>query len=244
MSLFEPVAILIVFGSFFSSFISATFAVGGGFIMLAILSSALPITSAVPLHSWMMLGLSLGRFWYFRKDINWHIVIPFILGACIGVFAGGRVYFDLSEYLLSLVIGLLILGAVWMPQRVRWGSQLPTPFFWVGIIHSFISTLFSFGGLYQPLMLRAALTKLQIVGTLAAGLLLMNLLKLGAYSYYGFDYGPYFGVILAAVLVAIPGAFLGKKVLHRIPEDRFRLIFRIIMTCFALRLLYRALILL
>ena len=76
MSLVEPVAILIVFGSFFASFISATFAVGGGFIMLAILSSALPITSAVPLHSWMMLGLSLGRFWYFRKEINWQIVIP------------------------------------------------------------------------------------------------------------------------------------------------------------------------
>ncbi len=244
MSLIEPVAILIVFGSFFASFISATFAVGGGFIMLAILSSALPITSAVPLHSWMMLGLSLGRFWYFRKEINWQIVIPFILGACIGVFAGGRVYFDLSEFLLSLVIGVLILGAVWMPQQVRWGSQLPTPFFWVGIIHSFISTLFSFGGLFQPLMLRAALSKLQIVGTLSAGLLLMNILKLSAYSYYGFDYSRYYSVILAAVLVAIPGAFLGKKVLHQIPEDKFRLIFKIIMTCFALRLFYRAWILL
>lgn len=243
MSLFEPAAILIVLGSFFSAYVSAAFAVGGGFIMLAIVSSVVPITTAVPLHAWMMLGLSLGRSWYFRNEIVWRIVLPFLLGALIGVFIGGRVYFDLSEFLLSLVIGLLILAAVWMP-KVGWGSRIPTPYFWVGVIHSFLSTLFSFGGLFQPLMIRAALSKLQIVGTLAAGLLLMNVLKLSAYSYYGFDYGPWLIVILGAVLAAIPGAYLGRKTLHRIPEDKFRLIFRIVMSCFALRLLYRAWILL
>ena len=242
MSLIEPAAILIVLGSFFSAYVSAAFAVGGGFIMLAIVSGVLPITTAVPMHAWMMLGLSLSRFWYFRKEVVWRIVTPFLLGACIGVFAGGRVYFDLSEFLLSLVIGLLILAAVWMP-KVEWGSRIPTPYFWIGVIHSFLSTLFSFGGLYQPLIIRSALSKLQIVGTLAAGLLFMNLLKLGAYSYYGFDYGPYFYVILGAILAAIPGAYLGKKTLHRIPEEKFRLIFRLIMSCFALRLLYKAWIL-
>ena len=239
MSLFEPAAVLIVIGSFFSAYVSAAFAVGGGFIMLAIVSSVVPITTAVPMHAWMMLGLSLGRFWYFRREIVWRIVMPFLLGALIGVFIGGRVYFDLSEFLLSLVIGLLILAAVWMP-KVQWGSRIPTPYFWVGVIHSFLSTLFSFGGLFQPLMIRAALSKLQIVGTLAAGLLFMNVLKLSAYSYYGFDYGPYLSVIFFAILAAIPGAYLGKKTLHRIPEDKFRLIFRIIMSCFALRLLYKA----
>ena len=240
MSLLEPLAILIVLGSFFSSLISAAFAVGGGFIMIAILSGVLPITVAVPLHSWMMLGLSLGRFWYFRREICRHIAGPFLLGAAIGVVTGGRLYFDLSEFLLSLIIGLLILAAVWMPQQLQWGTRFPVPFFWVGIVHAFLSTLFSFGGLYQPLMLRAALSKLQIVGTLTAGLLCMNLFKIGAYSYYGFDYSPYYSVILAAILAAVPGAFLGKKLLHHIPEDRFRLIFSLIMTCCALRLLHRA----
>lgn len=244
MSLFEPFAILVVLGSFFASFISAAFAVGGGFIMLAIVSSALPITVAVPLHSCMMMGLSLGRSWYFRRAICRRIVGSFLLGALIGVSIGGRVYFDLSEFLLSLVIGLLILGAVWMPQQVNWGARFPMPFFWVGIAHAFLSTLFSFGGLYQPLMLRAALTKWQIVGTLAAGLLCMNVLKIGAYAYYGFDYVPYLGVIAAAILAAVPGAFLGKKLLHHVPEDRFRLIFSLVMSCFALRLLYRAWVLL
>ena len=239
MSLFEPAAILIVLGSFLSSYVSSALAVGGGFIMLAILSGIMPITVAIPLHSWTMLGLSLGRFWYFRKEIVWRIVAPFLLGALIGASMGGRVYFDLSEFLLSLVVGLLILVAVWMP-KVEWGARIPTPFFWVGIVHAFLSTLFSYGGLFQPLMIRAALSRLQIVGTLAAGLLLMNVLKLSAYSYYGFDYGPYLYVILGAILAAIPGAYLGKRTLHRISEEKFRLIFRIIMTCFALRLLYRA----
>ena len=243
MSLLEPAAILIIIGSFVSAYVSAAFAVGGGFIMLAIVSGVMPITAAVPMHAWMMLGLSLGRLWYFRREIVWRIVTPFLLGALIGVFIGGRVYFDLSEFLLSLVIGLLILAAVWMP-KAEWGPRIPTPFFWVGVIHSFLSTLFSFGGLFQPLMIRAALTRLQIVGTLAAGLVFMNVLKLSAYSYYGFDYAPFLSVIFAAILAAVPGAYLGKKTLHHIPEDRFRLIFRIVMSCFALRLLYRAWVLL
>ena len=90
MSLLESAAILIIFGSFFSAFISAAFAVGGGFIMLAIVSSALPITAAVPFHSCMMLGLSLGRSWYFRREICRRIVWPFLLGALIGVLHRGQ----------------------------------------------------------------------------------------------------------------------------------------------------------
>jgi len=68
------------------------------------------------------------------------------------------------------------------------------------------------------------------------------LLVLGAFlsSFVSTAFAVGGGFIMLAILAGIPGAYLGKKLLHRIPERRFRLIFKLVMTCFALRLLHRA----
>lgn len=239
MPLTDPLAILIIFSAFIAALISSAFAVGGGFVMIAVLSNIIPIQFVVPIHSPMMLGLSLGRTFAFWKHIEWKIVVPFVLGSVIGAFSGSYLYFDLPAFLIALVIGIFILLATWMPP-IKLKRNLPKPFFWVGILHSFFSTLFSFGGLFQPIMIRQAISRFKIVATLAAGLLLMNLLKITAYTFQGFDYSEWLAVIIAAILAGIPGAILGKKLLHHISEDKFRNVFKIVMTLFALRLLYRA----
>ncbi|MGI9228353.1 MAG: sulfite exporter TauE/SafE family protein [Gammaproteobacteria bacterium] len=239
MPITDPLAILVIASAFIASVISSTFAIGGGFIMIAVLSSILPMQAVVPVHSPMMLGLSLGRSWVFRRDIQWDIVIPFILGCLIGVFGGSFVYFDLPAFVIALVVGLFILLAIWLPP-IRWRTDIPRPFFWIGIVHSFCSTLFSFGGLFQPIMIRQVMSRFKVIATLAAGLLCMNMLKITAYTWQGFDYRPWLAVITLSILAAIPGTLFGKKLLQYISEQRFRLCFRIVMTGFGLRLLYRA----
>ena len=89
-------------------------------------------------------------------------------------------------------------------------------------------------------MVRTKLNKLQITATLAAGLMFMNIFKIVGYSTFGFDFSPYLLVMLLAILVAFPAAKLGKAMLHKISEKQFRYVFKIIMTLFAARLLYRA----
>ncbi|MFT5131891.1 MAG: putative membrane protein YfcA [Gammaproteobacteria bacterium] len=239
MDLLDPFAWLIIFGSFLSTAVSSAFAVGGGFIMIAILSTILPVADMVPVHSTIMIGLSVSRTWYFRKDIHWPIVIPFVMGALIGAFAGTSVYVDLPEVLIAVAIAVLMLLAVWLPD-IKLKREIPHPFFLIGLIHSFLSALFSFGGLYQPVMVRTKLNKLQITATLAAGLAAMNFFKITGYVTFGFDFKPYLAVIVLAILVSFPAAKLGKALLHKISEKQFRSVFKIIMTVFAIRLLYRA----
>ena len=89
-------------------------------------------------------------------------------------------------------------------------------------------------------MVRTKLNKLQITATLASGLLIMNVFKLSGYTSFGFDYKPYLSVIVMAILVSFHAAKMGKGMLHKISESQFRRIFKIIMTVFVLRLLYRA----
>lgn len=207
--------------------------------MIAILSNILPISAMVPVHSVMMVGLSLSRSWYFRQSIHWPIVIPFVIGATIGAIAGTFLYVDLPEYFIAGAVALLMLGATWAPD-MKFKRDIPHPFFIVGLIHSFLSALFSFGGLFQPVMVRTKLTKLQITATLASGLMMMNFVKIAGYASFGFDYKPYLSVIVVAIIVSFPAAKIGKALLHHISEQQFRAVFKIIMTLFAVRLLYRA----
>ncbi len=243
MYLLDPLVWVILLGSFLSTAISSAFAIGGGFVMIAILSTVLPISALVPVHSAMMIGLSLSRSWYFRKDIHWPIVVPFVIGAAVGAVAGTSIYIDLPELFIAVAVAILMLLAVWLPD-IKFKREIPHPFVLVGLIHSFLSALFSFGGLFQPVVMRSKLNKLQITATLAAGLMFMNIFKITGYTSFGFDYEPYVAVVVLAVLISFPAARAGKAMLHRISEKQFRSVFRIIMTVFALRLLYRAWLLL
>lgn len=235
----DPHVWLFALVTFFSSVVSATFGLGGGLIILAVLGIVLPVSAMVPLHSILALGLLASRFWYFREHIDWVIVRAFIPGALIGVILGARTYVSLPESFIAATVSVLMLAAVWFP-RVNWRPSFRHPFFYVGILHAFLSTLFSFGALMQPLMIRTRLNRMQIIGTLAAALFVMTFMKTVSYAAFGFDYRPYTWIIVAGVLASIPGAAVGKRLAHGFREDRFRSAFRLVMTLLALRLLYKA----
>lgn len=235
----DPVFWLFVAASFIAAAVSGAFAIGGGFLMLAVCAGFLPIQAVVPMHSALMLGTSLGRSLFFWKHVHWGIAVPFMLGCLIGAPAGTRIYVDLPELVIAVVVGSFMLAALWCPP-LPWRPRLRHPFFVVGVVHSFLSALFSFGGVMQPLMLRTSLDRMQVVATLAVSLLVMNLFKLGGYAAFGFDFRPYLALIGAALLAGVAGSALGRSIVQRLPEERFRLAFRLIMTLLALQLFYRA----
>jgi uncharacterized membrane protein YfcA len=235
----DPAFWLLVAASFLASAVSGAFAIGGGFLMLAAVVAVLPIAAVVPMHSALMLGTSFGRTFFFWRHVHWPITAAFTAGALIGAPAGTRLYIDLPEVVVGMVVGVFMLAAVWMPP-IAWRPRLRHPFFLVGVIHSFLSALFSFGGVMQPLMMRTSLGRLQIIATLSVSLLAMNLFKLGGYFAFGFDFAPYALVTACAFASGIAGAFFGRRLVDRIPEERFRLAFRIIVTALAAQLFYRA----
>jgi uncharacterized membrane protein YfcA len=228
-----------VLTSFLAAAISGAFAIGGGFLMLGVCAAFLPIAAVVPMHSALMLGTSLGRSFFFWRYVHWGITAPFILGCLIGAPAGTRIYVTLPEAVIALVVGAFMLAAVWLPP-FDWKPRLRHPFFIVGVIHSFLSALFSFGGVMQPLMMRTRLDKMQVVATLAVSLLAMNVFKLGGYAAFGFDFRPYGLLILLSLLAGVAGSGVGRRIVERMPEERFRLAFKLIMTLLAAQLLYRA----
>ena len=228
---------IIVGGSFLAALSNAAFSAGGALIILAVTSVVLPVSAIVPIHSTLLIGSTSTRVAFFWRDIDWRITRPFLVGSVIAVAIGSRVYVELPETIIATAISIVMLIAIWIPG-IGWRPKLRNPWAIVGFIHSLLSTLFAYGALFHAVILHTGLKKRQIVGTMAASLTGMSLLKISGYAFNGFDYGPYLRIIIASIAAALLGTWVGKMVIDRISETVFRTVFKGLVTITAVRLLY------
>jgi len=220
---------------------NAVFSAGGALIILAITSTVLPIQAIVPIHSTLLIGSTATRVLFFWEHIDWRIAGPFLVGSLFGALIGARVYIELPEALIAAAISVLMLVALWLP-KVTWRPRIRHPWIIVGFIHTLISTMFAYGALLHSVILHTDLKRQQVVGTMAGGLTGMGIFKIAGYVFYGFDYSPYLVTIAAAVGVSFLGTAVGKLLGSRLSEDKFRLVYRVLITITALRLLYAGLL--
>jgi len=229
--------VIIVVGSFVASVFNAAFSVGGAMIVLAITSTVLPVQAIVPIHSGLLIGSTSTRIVFFWDFIDWKLVRSFLAGSVVGAFLGARIYIELPDAIIATAISVVMLVAIWLP-KVTWRPRLRHPWVIVGFIHSLFSTLFAYGALMHAVILHTDLERRQIVGTLGGCLAGMSVFKIAGYAFYGFDYSPYYIVIAAAIAVSLVGTAVGKLIVDRLSETVFRMIYRVLITVTALRLLY------
>ena len=230
--------LLLLFGSFLATLIGSLLGIGGGFIILGILSVLLPVTILIPVLAAVLACIDLCRAAVFRFHIDTSILRPFIVGSILGVTGGTLLFLSLSENVIGTGLAILILLSLAVPTSGI-GFNISYPFFWVGTIHSFLSTMFGFGGLFQAVMQRTALGNLNITATLAMSFLVLELLKVSSYTLNGFDYSPYLGVIFTAACGAIPGAFIGRKLATRVSRKLYRSVQKVIIAAIAINILVR-----
>jgi uncharacterized protein len=228
---------------FIGGFFSTLAGLGGGLFTLAATQLFLPITEVVPLNGVLILAGQVTRVIQFYKFIDWKITLPFIPGSLIGAVIGAEVYFGLPEAFLALLLGAVLLWFCWVPPSEgtrKLAGRIPSPFFWVGIAHTFLSTVTGAGVLFQSAMVNSKLSKEALVATIAGTLLFMALFKSLGYLMHGFDYRPYFTVIGLSWLMGISGTVLGKKCLDILPDHYFRILLKVVITLFAIKLFWTA----
>ncbi|NNC77058.1 MAG: sulfite exporter TauE/SafE family protein [Woeseiaceae bacterium] len=233
----DAIFIALVIGSFVASVCNAAFSVGGALIILATTSAVLPISAVVPIHSTLLIGSTATRVLLFWEHINWNIARPFLLASGFGAYFGAKLYFGLPEQFVAIAIAVLMLVAIWLPG-VSWRPKLKHPWLIVGFAHSFLSTAFAYGAILQSIILHTGLKRREIVGTIGGCLTGMAVFKIASYVLNGFNYVPYLATILAAIVVSFFGTWIGRKLVDRISEKAFRLVFRVLITLTAIRLIY------
>ena len=232
---------LFVAASFFTSALTASFGLGGGVAMLAILGASLPVASLIPVHGLVQLGSNSGRAWIQRGAVAWPALIPFLAGALLGAAAGAATVIQLPDRPMKLALGLFILVITWL-KMPSFGKPGQKGIAIAGLIVAFFSMLFGASG---PLMAaffdKAFNDRQRMVATSAAAMVCVHGLKVAAFALAGFAFRDWLPLIFAMIATGYLGTMLGTHLLGRLPEAWFRAAFRIILSLLALDMMRQGL---
>lgn len=233
-------AALLVGASFFTSALTASFGIGGGVAMLALLGVFLPVAALIPVHGAVQLGSNSGRAWHQRDNIRRDVALPFVAGSVVGAVAGAFLVVQLPDAPLKIVLGAFILVILW--ARMPWIARLSKAGLSVASAVLAVLTMFvgATGPLVSPVLQRFLDNDRKgLVATHAAVMVVQHGLKIVVFGLAGFAFGPWLPLVAAMIASGYLGTLVGTRLLERMPEDGFRRWFRILVSILALDLLRR-----
>lgn len=239
----EPwVAALLVVASCFTSAITASFGVGGGIVMLALMGLFVPVASLIPVHGAVQLGSNTGRAWHQRAFVRMDVATPFIAGSVVGAILGVFLVVQLPDALLKLVLAGFILVLTWakIPGIERLSKA------GLAVASVAIALLSMMVGATGPLVAVIFARFFEndrkaLIATSAVSLTTQHLLKIVVFGIAGFAFWEWVPLVAAMILSGFVGTVYGTALLERMPEETFRKWFRIGITILACNLLWNGL---
>lgn len=229
------VAGALIAASLATSFITAAFGIGGGIVLLAVLASLIPPAALIPVHGLVQFGSNFGRAAIMLRHVEWGLFVPFTIGAVIGVALGGSVAITLPPDLLKVGLGLFILWSVLgRPPAFMRGSAAVA-----GAFSSFLTMFFGGTGSFVSAFVKSTgVDRFVQVATHSTLMTVQHLLKTIAFGFLGFAFGEWLPLIAAMIVAGFVGTLIGRQVLTRIDERRFRFVLSAILVVLALRLVW------
>ena len=213
---------IIIATSFFASATTATFSVGGGLLLIAVMGTLAPATAVVPVHGAIMLGGNAGRALVFRRGLDWPIFAAVLAGALLGAVIGGQIVTTLPATILRLLIASFILFTQWGPPlRLPFGRK---SFFAAGIISTILNLFVGASGPFITALLAKVphYDRINLQATAAACMTVQHGLKVIVFGLAGFLFAPWLPLILICIATGFMGTLLGARILSRIDEAKFR----------------------
>lgn len=235
-------AALLVVASFFTSALTASFGVGGGIAMLALLGLFVPVAVLIPVHGAVQLGSNTGRAWHQRAFVRMDVARPFIIGSVIGAIFGVFIVVQLPDALMKLVLGVFIIAITWMTipglhRLNRAGLAIASSV--LALVSMMVGAT---GPLVSPILAQFIPNdRKALVATHAASMVAQHGLKIIVFGLAGFAFGDWLPMVAAMIATGYLGTRYGSKLLDRMPEETFRTWFKIGLTLLALDLLRRGL---
>lgn len=224
-----------------TSLMTASLGIGGGVLLLAVMTTVMPVAALIPVHGMVQFGSNANRAALTRRHTDWPMVGWFCLGAVAGAGVATLVVVQLPLQIIQLAVGLFILFLVWGSKpRVR--EMRPLGRTVAGGITTFLSMFVgATGPLVAAFVHRNNFHKLQITATFASCMTFQHVLKLAVFSAVGFQFLDWLPLIVAMIVSGFAGTWLGLRLLTRISSTGFVRVFKWVLTLLALRLLWSAL---
>ena len=216
---------------------------GGAAVLLPGLVAAFGMREAIPILTVAQLIGNGSRVWFNRRELDWRVVGWFALGGVPMALLGGALFANARLTALTRGLGaFLLLVVAWRRARPRNPRKFPIQAFaGIGGGASFLSALLgSVGPIMAPFFLAYGLVKSAYIGTEALSTVVMHVTKLVAYRQTAVltRFGVMIGLALGPIMIL--GSFLGKRIVHKLPERVFVVLIEAVLIAAGLLFLVRA----
>ena len=233
---------LLVCAALATSVLSAVIGMAGGIVLLSLMLLYLEPLAAIPLHGAIQLVSNGARTFIQRKHVDWSLCRRYGLLLLPAGAAGLPVAYALPASLTRTLIGVFVLGATWRPGWLMLGThpehtRPSLRFYLLGGVAGFLQVVIgATGPLIAPFFLNLGLSRQSLVGTKAACQTLGHLAKLLLFGLAGFAFQDFGLLLLSMSAAVIVGTWLGSRLLEKVNERVFTLLFKGFLTAVALRL--------
>lgn len=226
----------------FTSFLTATLGAGGGLLLLVVMASIMPMSAVIPVHGLVQLGSNGNRMLMTFRYIDVQMLAFFAIGAIIGAIGATFLVVELPLELMKIAVGLFVIFLLWgATPTIRETSNA-----WriiVGLSTTFISMFVGASGpLVGSLMQVNGYEKMRFIATFSSCMTFQHFLKAIVFGAIGFSFWQWLPLIIAMIISGAIGTWLGLKQLKKISNEKFKLIFRIILSLLCVQLIVQAII--
>ena len=107
---FSLLWLLITLSAFATSVLSGIFGMAGGMLLMFVLISVFPVSSAMILHATIQLTANGSRAWMLREHMLWRLLPPYLLGSAVAIVIATTLVLIPDPALVLILIGLFAWG--------------------------------------------------------------------------------------------------------------------------------------
>lgn len=234
--------ILIFVISYLAATISGAAGFGGALLLLPVLTSIVGIKAAVPILTIGQIFGNGSRVWFGRHELKWRPIIYFLLTAIPLSILGSYLFSDIDSKIIKIGIGIfLILLVIYRRIKIQEINLGEKGMLFGGGLTGFLSGLAgSAGPLGAAFFLGLDLTATAYIASEAFTALTMHLTKTVVYNKYSLIglAELYYGLFIG--LAMILGSWTGKRIIEKLPRDKFLLLVEILLVLSGLQLIWTA----
>ncbi len=231
------IALLLLAASAVTSGVTAALGIGGGVLLLAAMASLVPPAVLIPVHGVVQVGSNAGRAALMLGEVARAPAGRFLVGALFGIALGAAVATRLPGAALQGAVGVFILWSVLSGRAASPRSDLAA-----GAVSSALTMVVGATGPFVMAWLRGlGLAREATVATHAALMTVQHALKVLAFGLLGAALTPWAPLAAGMIATGFLGTLVGRRILRRTPEQRFRRVLDALLILAAGHLIWSAL---
>jgi uncharacterized membrane protein YfcA len=221
-----PLASIAVIGAtiLVSSFISGTFGMAGGMVLLGVLLIYLPVATAMVLFSIIQLVANLWRAVLWWRFVKWPIFWKYTLGAVVAFALLRLIAYVPDKATVYVLLGLLPFAVEFLPVRARPNIEWRGVSYVTGFFTTIVQFMAGVGGPFLDVFFqKSQLDRKTTLATKAVTQTFSHVLRAAYFgSFGGVEALQQHWLYAGAIVVAIAGTSLTPLIIERMTDHGFR----------------------